>query len=261
MMIINKLKFLIIPLFFLSFTFAFAENNIFITQSYSMGQIIFDGKWTFKEEWKNSSEDKIPLKNGHSLNLKTAHQENNLYFLIEFVTDTNEDSFKDKAMICFDTKNNKNIEFDSNDYCFVIVHQEQSYILSKNSTSEKNVFQKEVNDKFTGNSTMTDKKNRYSSTPHMSYEFKIPTDIIGRSSNYGFYLSVHEGNSEKTYSWPNDFLNNSTDISSPSEWGQLISPDKTLPEFSFSMIFYVSISTIIGLLLVVNTRFNRKINF
>ena len=53
-----------------------------------------------------------------------------------------------------------------------------------------------------------------------------------------FYLSVYDGKSEKNYSWPYNIVKkNILTIQSPSTWGDLISPDKSLPEFNFSILF------------------------
>jgi hypothetical protein len=196
-----------------------------------MTDVIFDGKWTFKEEWKNSSEYNIHLDDGEYLQLKSAHQGNFVYFLIDFVTDTNEDPTKDKAMICLDTQNDKTEDFDKNDYCFVIIHQESSYILVKDLELTENGLKKNHSKDFVGISNMSDKKDRYSPIPHMTYEFKIPIDIIGRSDSYGLYLSVYDDFSNKTYGWPVDSFVDSSVITSPLKWGNLISPDKSIPEF------------------------------
>lgn len=255
------MKFLILPLTLLFFiTPVFAESDILIVQSPSMENIIFDGKWSFKEEWKTSGYDTIQFEDGNYFKLRSAHHGNYTYFHINFISDTHEDLLEDKAMICFDSSNNKNKIFDSDDYCFEIIHNEFSYLIQTNSESKNNFFKKEYYDEFIGISSMSDIQDRYSKTPHMTYEFKIPTDVIGRSSIYGFYILLHDNYLNNTYSWPNSLKQETYEILSPSEWGQLISPDKTLPEFSFSFLLYLIIPFSMGLFFITKIRF-RAITF
>ncbi len=59
--------------------FAFAQETM-ITKSDNMNDVIFDGKWTFYEEWKASALEIISTENG-SIYLRTAHQDNFIYIL------------------------------------------------------------------------------------------------------------------------------------------------------------------------------------
>jgi len=98
-------------------------------------------------------------------------------------------------------------------------------------------------DGFIAISTVSDINDRYTSIPHPSYEFRIPTDLIGRESVYGFYFLVYDDHSKKTYTYPQNLdLNNF--VSSPSQWGEIYSPDKSLPEFQlplFSLVLSIFI--------------------
>ncbi len=71
--------------------------------------------------------------------------------------------------------------------------------------------------------------------------------MLNRSDNYGFYLSVYDASLDKFYSWPeNSTRENSSDIPPPSKWGDIISPDKSLPELNLPiLIFGILIFTII----------------
>jgi len=62
-----------------------------------------------------------------------------------------------------------------------------------------------------------------------------------------FYLSVYDASLDKFYSWPeNSTRENSSDIPPPSKWGDIISPDKSLPELNLPiLIFGILIFTII----------------
>ena len=49
---------------------------IMITVSSTMNKVIFDGKWTYGTEWKQSSLNTISYNDGTLMQLRTAHQEN-----------------------------------------------------------------------------------------------------------------------------------------------------------------------------------------
>lgn len=55
------------------------------------------------------------------------------------------------------------------------------------------------------------------------YEFKIPTDLVGRSADYGFYVEVYHASSNTVYSWPQGVTTTvPLEIPSPTKWGDLI---------------------------------------
>ncbi|MBI4131608.1 MAG: hypothetical protein HY476_03865 [Nitrosarchaeum sp.] len=217
-----------------------SEKNILITKSNSMKEINFDGKWTFYSEWKQTSWN--PIKSGENtvFHLRTAHQGDFIYVLIDAISDTNANIGSDKATVCIDSKNNKSGFFDSDDYCFIVQLEERNFIdtlLNKQNNfviqgnSQSKSFEElekiKVKD-FVGVGTMSDKEDKYSGIPHASYEFKIPIELLGRSDNYGFYVNVFDASSNVVYSWPEDIKLESFDIPSSSSWGNLISPDKSL---------------------------------
>ena len=222
------------------------EKNIFITKSNSMKEINFDGKWTFYKEWKQTSWNPVKFDGNVVFHLRTAHQGNFIYVLIDAISDTNANIELDKATVCIDSKNNKSEFFDSDDYCFIIQLEERNLIdilfnkqdnfIIQGDSQSKNIkeFKKIKVKEFVGISTMSDKEDKYSAISHASYEFKIPIELIGRSDNYGFYVNVFDDSSNVTYSWPEEIKLESMGISNPSLWGNLISPDKSLLENSES---------------------------
>ena len=80
-----------------------------------MDNVIFDGKWTFLEEWKHSSYDEIRTES-EIIPLRTAHQGDFIYILIDVVPDTTIDNNEDSTLVCFDAKNEKNTNPDENDF-------------------------------------------------------------------------------------------------------------------------------------------------
>lgn len=251
----KKLTFflLITTMFIFPLDHIYAESeSILITQSTNMKNIIFDGKWTNFLEWKQSSQNTIPYDDKMTIQLRTAHYENFIYVFIDPVNDNTLDKGSDKATICFDGKNEKNALPDKNDFCFsVSLGQNQGRIFQGDAISKQNGNFKRISnvDDFIAISSTSDENDRYSKIPHPSYEFKIPIELIERSNNYGFYMSVYDANTNTFYSWPKESQReNIFHIPTPENWGEMISPDKSLPEFNtpfMILILLVSVTIIV----------------
>ena len=230
-------------------TFASSTETILITISPDMEKVIFDGKWTFMTEWKPSSLTTIVIDDKQTI-LRTAHFENFIYVFVDPVNDLTLDEKMDEATVCLDGKNNKSEIHDTNDFCFSIsLGNNEGLIFQGNPIDESITSMQKIRnpDDFIAISTVSDENDRYTATPHPSYEFKIPIELLERSDNYGFYLSVYDASLDKFYSWPeNSTRENTSDIPPPSKWGDIVSPDKSLPELSLPiMIFTILIFTII----------------
>ena len=236
-------------------TNVFAEP-IMITKSPNMDQVTFDGIWTHETEWKKSSLNSITTDQG-TIYLRTAHQGNFVYVFLDVTVDTHLDKDVDKAVICFDTEDDKNEFVDSNDYCFTtILGENVGSILQGESSLVANNFQNIPNvEGFIGIGAVSDENDRYSIIPHASYEFKIPTDLIGRSDNYGYYVGIYDDFTKTTYSWPSEIVLDEFKIPSPKLWGEIISPDKSLPEFDLPFLALVSSLVLI----LVITRIKNKV--
>jgi len=217
-------------------------QEIWITISGSMEDVILDGKWTHHREWKESSLDSMVFDN-KSLHLRHAHQGDFIYFLIDFEGDKNLENGRDKAMICLNPKENPNPD---EQFCFItILETENSSIISR-TTNTENFEEIEKPDGFIAISSASDKNDRYSKIPHSTYEFKIPTELVGRSSEYGFYFAVHEANSSKTFTFPSQVEPTTFDmIPDTDNWAKLVSPDKSLPEFHWVILVIVSSFTLV----------------
>lgn len=240
------------------------ERNILVTKSNSMKDVNFDGKWTFYQEWKQTSWNPVKSDEKIIFHLRTAHQGNFIYILIDAISDPNANIGSDKATVCIDSKNNKSEFFDSDDYCFIVQLEERNFIDTLLNKQDNFIIQGDSQSKsfrelekikvkeFVGIGTMSDKEDKYSAIPHASYEFKIPIELMGRSDNYGFYVNVFDADSNVVYSWPEDIKLKSFDIPSPLLWGNLISPDKSLLENSeneyvdFFVILFVMVFVILA---------------
>ena len=228
------------------------ENMIVITKSQEMSKVIFDGKWSFKTEWKESSWKLVQANESTVFHLRAAHQGNFIYFHLNVTPDTKADFDIDKSIICIDTKNNKSEFLDDDDSCFVVRLQESGFfenlfgemnsevLQAKASAKTFDELEQIISKEFIGIGTMSDEQDRYSSTPHATYEFKIPTDLVGRSDNYGILFLVFDSYTNSTYSWPENPEFTINEIPSPTKWGNMISPDKSLPEFNIPMLIILS---------------------
>ena len=236
---------------FVSFENASAiPEPILITISPTMENVIFDGKWTNYSEWKQSSHNPYTFGDGEiTIHLRTAHFGDYIYIFVDPVHDLTLDEKIDEATICLDGKNNKSEIPDTNDFCFsVSLGNSEGTIFQGNLIDESTILMQKIPnpDDFIAISTASDENDRYTKTPHPSYEFKIPIELLERSDNYGFYLSVYDASLDKFYSWPENSRDNYSDIPPPSEWGDIISPDKSLPELSLPiLVFTILIFTII----------------
>ena len=229
---------------FLSSENAFATSEpILITISPRMENIVFDGKWTYEYEWKPSSHNKYFFDDEKiTIHLRTAHFGDYIYVFVDPVNDLTLDEKMDEATVCLDGKNNKSEFHDSDDFCFsILLGNDIGDVLQGNSIDESVTSMQKISnpDDFIAISTISDENDRYTKNPHPSYEFKIPIELLGRSDNYGFYFSVYDASLDNFYSWPeNATRENAIDIPSPSNWGDIISPDKSLPELNLPILVF-----------------------
>ena len=229
--------------------FGSSTDPILITISPKMEEVTFDGKWTFLTEWKPSSLTSV-YTDDKQIILRTAHFGNFIYVFVDPIDDLTLDEKMDEATVCLDGKNNKNQIHDSDDFCFsVSLGNNEGTILQGNIIDASTTSMQKISnpDNFIAVSTVSDENDRYSKIQHPSYEFKIPIELLERSDNYGFYLSVYDASLDKFYSWPeNSTRENFSDIPPPSKWGDIISPDKSLPELNLPiLVFTILIFTVI----------------
>jgi hypothetical protein len=233
-----KIELCIFSLLAIQFTsvLALEYEQIPITLSGTMDKIQFDGKWTNITEWKQSSLNEYHYDNQASIILRSAHQGNFVYIFLDAIMDTNIDNQEDYAIVCFDTQNEKNTIPDSNDYCFMTILDDGIGTTYQGDPQTEGVHFNKIQNHpdYIALSTVSDQYDRYSQTPHVSYEFKIPTELIGRQNIYGFYFTIYDKHMDRSYSYPQ---NTTSDfIASPNQWGEIYSPDKSLPEFSLPLL-------------------------
>jgi len=230
--------------------YAYADQ-IFTTLRSDANNTIFDGKWTFLQEWKSTSEDKITFDDSTEMVIKTGHDYENLYVLIDFIGDTSVGKFADNGIVCIDSKIDQSKIPDKNDFCFVAImgSSRSKTLQGGDMLAQTGHWQRiENHPKLITVGGISDKNDRYSHIPHATYEFKIPLEIVGKSDMYGFYVGAFDAKSGKEYSWPPNIAKDTYPfVPAPEKWGQIISPDKSIPEFNFPILILLSIIIVIFL--------------
>lgn len=231
---------------------ALGQPQIFTTLRGGVDSIIWDGKWNFLQEWKPMSEDILRFNDGNELSVETGHDRENLYVFLDFVTQHVFSKHSDYGLVCIVANQTSELHPQNDDYCFLSPLGSYNPLTfhGGGDLAETNYFVQIKNDpNLIAVGGISDVNDRYSSIPHTSYEFKIPISVIGRSDIYGFYVAVYNSHDRLSYSWPQNITSNSfPTVPPPSSWGQLISPDKTLPEFPYPVItLLASMLTIIYL--------------
>jgi len=223
-------------------------QSIPITKSANIDKVIFDGKWTFMQEWKASSLTKIETQSG-DIYLRTAHLKNYIYVMIDAVPDKTANNGQDQAVVCFDAKNDKNASPDENDYCFLVKLGKQKPVTLVGSETSGKFEIIENHPELIAIGNLSDENDRYSKIPHSSYEFRIPLDLLQRTDSYGFYVGIFDFAKSTTYTWPLEIdLKSESEIPSPNNWGIIYSPDKSLPEYELP--FVVLILAVFSVILV-----------
>ncbi len=209
------------------------------TYSDRVGNIIFDGKWTFTQEWKNTS-----LNQAGSLYVRTSHNYTNVYVLLDFIDPTKFSKNSDFGVVCMTTNLTRTEIPQNDDYCFLVTLGSDKPVTLNGGSNLASIdhFNKISNDQgLKAIGGISDTNDRYTDVPHVTYEFKIPVKVIGKSDKYKFYAAVYDTSTNQLYSWPSNATRTSTYpyVSPPSNWGDFSSPDKSLPEFPLPIISLV----------------------
>jgi len=233
-------SFVLCLLLFSNVQTSYGESEpVMITYSDKMNGIVFDGKWTFFSEWKSSSVNQV----NELLKIRSAHHDEFIYIFVDALYDSSLEIGSDRSLICFDSQHDKTISSDSNDYCFQAILGRDSGFTLQGGTSfaSKSFFQQIPNHQdFIAIGEISDGNDRYSKQPHASYEYKIPIDVISRSNSYGFYVEAFDAKSGKSVTWPANIVKKTpTHIPGPNFWGDMISIDKSLPEFPLPILILV----------------------
>lgn len=246
----KKFSVLIILFCLLGTNLAFGDKDLWISITDEADDIIFDGKWTFTQEWKHSSLDELQNDQG-ILIIRHSHDLVNIYILLDVLFDEVKSNQSDKAMVCFDTLLDGGVTIRDDDYCFVASMGSKNPITLQGGgdlATTANLKKIPNHSELIAIGGFSDENDRYSVTPHATYEFKIPIDVIGYSSEYGFYVYVYD-DFGKIFTWPeNQTSEKYPYIAAPDQWGKIVSPDKSIPEFNLPLLILIPIFFVIILL-------------
>ena len=210
---------------------AYADEPIKVTISSTLHDVQFDGEWTFRSEWKESSYDNFRFDNDEQIVLRTAHQDGFFYVMINYLTDFTYHHIADRAIVCFDGYDTSSMA-DESDWCYAVSRESgNGHTLQGGSpisqTSHFNLVKNHPD--FVAHGGMSGKNDPYVTAPHATYEFRIPIEQIGFQDEYGFFVQVFDGNDVKAY--PKEFSGKYPQkIPSPTKWGKIFSPDRSISE-------------------------------
>jgi len=170
------IKVIVIILFFIIFGFnsVYAEQ-IFISVTGAADIIIFDGKWTSTPEWKQSSEEKLTFDDGSKMAFRISHNYENIFVMINYISDKTLSNMADMGVICIDSKADGGDYPQKDDYCFLIAVGSKHPITLQGGhfLAPSGYFKKiENHPGLIAAGGLSDENDRYSKTPHITYEFK-----------------------------------------------------------------------------------------
>lgn len=257
--IIFKILIIGIVLFFSFLQTSFSEP-IPITVGPTMKDVLFDGKWSFTTEWKQSSLTRVQTDSGQFY-IRSAHWENDIYVLVDVLIDhtpTNEDF----AVLCVNPEPSKNSTNFSQSFCFKTFLNNEAFSFFNSETfsvlkwnnDAKSFVEAYYHENIIAMGKTSDENDRYDARPHPTYEFKIPLEPLGRYDRYGFFVGVYDSEKSTSFSSQEDLeLDLSVELPSPSSWGEIFSPDKSLPEYPIP-ILVLGLTVMVVILLSLKNR-------
>ena len=203
----------------------FESPQIFSTLSNTMSNVSFDGKWSFGQEWKESTLNQFG-NDAFPMILRIAHFDDFLYVHVNNLFDLTNNKSADRTIVCLSPIHSN----PENDYfCFVASRGINSgHTLEGNAQSYFDGNLKLISNppNFIGIGGTSSVGDRYLITPHAAYEFKIPLDFVGKSNDYRFLVKTVDG--DNVYTFPENLMNSPNGIPSMDYWGILSSKDKTM---------------------------------
>jgi len=233
-------------------------NEIFISRTSAPFPVI-DGKWSVEGEWGRSTERLFIYEDEAKIAIRVAHERENIYVLLDMVSDTTIDNEKDKAVICFDTEVDGGEKPNVDDYCFMAVLDGSFSTYKGGADTADGLAQIDNPTGVEMRAGISDIFDRYSKIPHLAYELKVPIDSLKRTDILGFYAAVFDSSTKTTYTWPIALSHGEDiEIKAPMEWGKLISPDKSIPEFPSDIALFASM-ILLGIILMTRGNFKLRL--
>ena len=196
---------------------------------------IWDGKWSFIQEWKRTS-----YTDAGGTALRIGHDYKYLYVFLDAIEQEKFTKNSDYGIVCITSNTSIENTPQNDDHCFLVALGTSNRITLQGGSdlSLTDHYTRVDNDpRFIAISNVSDNNDRYTNDPHPSYEFRIPIDLVGRSDKYHLFAATYDTTNNHMSSWPaNIDTMKFPNIPSPSKWGDLISPDKSIPEFPWPML-------------------------
>jgi len=188
--------------------------------------VMIDGKWTNEEEWVDAFQVSIGFAQGSGeAYFKAKHDDNNLYALIDFISDV-ESQEADSGGVIIDSKNNGGSTPQTDDFILLCrwnsLTQYSAVIAWGTGTAWGDWTG------LTGGFKVVCSKNAandpYSSSSHLIYEFQIPISQLDPTGVgilvFAFDREVNKG------AWPY------ADSQNPSQYNYMKFVTQVIPEFS-----------------------------
>lgn len=199
----------------------FDSPQIISVLSDTMPNVNFDGAWSSKTEWKQSSLNEF---SSGLMIVRIAHYDEFLYLHVNNLFDITNNRGADRTIACLSPING-----DDDFWCFVASRGlKTGHTLIGNSVSAFDGGLKLIPnpEHFIGIGGTSSVNDRYTKTPHAAYEFKIPLESIGNAQSYKFFIKTIDG--ERVYTFPENMMHSTNGILPLEYWGELTSRDKTM---------------------------------
>jgi len=204
-------------------------NRYAITCNELLNEVTIDGRWTYKDEWGDSSRHSLFFTKGGEGDLRVKEDDNFLYALIDYFADLKRQK-GDFAGMIIDQRNDFGDEPQTDD--FMLICQWSSDLehtagaLKWRGGEPRGLNWRDVIQLPSGveiSSSDDASNDPVAKEPHMIYEFKIPRNLVGYPS-IGFVVFTGDGEMGRaTSTWPPARLERNL-FDDPSQWGELIFP-------------------------------------
>lgn len=201
------------------------SEALYTSLSSSMANVIFDGQWSNKMEWKESTLQEL-FDPEYPMILRIAHYDGYLYIHMNNLFDLTNHRSADRSIACLSSIVNDEHQ---TPMCFVASRGiTTGHVLIGNSISALNGGYKIINisEHFEAVGNTSSETDRYMLTPHAVYEFKIPLSLFEESQNYKIFLRTIDN--QNVYSYPEYDSELKYAIPPVSMWADLSSKDKSL---------------------------------
>ncbi len=188
-----------------------------------------DGYWTSSSEWKTGTETIQNYDDDTTLVIRAMRDLDNVYVLLEMPKDRVVDG---TGGICFDTASDGGAYMNPDDHCYVRGTTLRAYQGDGRTTLMQ---QMPLDPDVLSERGLSGANSPYESDEHVTYEFKVPFDVIGEHDRYGFYV-IYDTVGQSTnftyyYSWPDSKNASFLRVNSPRAWGIITTSDQVVPEF------------------------------